>query len=76
MSELDCAGLERCEAPWCGTAGGYTNHWCRCRACTFAHAAAVRRWTTQHRDHINAYQRAYKASRRKRTDEVLVANTT
>lgn len=25
--------------PWCGTAGGYTNHKCRCQRCTMAHSA-------------------------------------
>jgi hypothetical protein len=31
--------------PWCGTAGGYNNHACRCGACRRAWAEAVkRRW--------------------------------
>jgi hypothetical protein len=32
------------DAPWHGTAGGYTNHKCRCGPCTTAHSADCARY--------------------------------
>lgn len=32
---------------WCGTPGGYTNHQCRCDACTSA-------WRVYHYKHMHA----------------------
>lgn len=34
---------------WHGTAGGYTNHACRCDACR-------RAWNDYHRDYLRAYR--------------------
>jgi len=54
----------RAEEPWHGTPGGYTNHGCRCTACTAAHTAAVNAWAARSRDNVNAYRRTYNARRR------------
>jgi hypothetical protein len=34
--------------PWCGTAGGYTNHHCRCARCRAANARAFQKYIAAH----------------------------
>ena len=38
--------LVKGKGPWCGTAGGYNNHDCRCAECTEA-------WRDYHREYIH-----------------------
>lgn len=44
--------------PWCGTSGGYSNHRCRCDACTAANRAALNAYMAAHPE-----QRAKKLAR-------------
>ncbi len=51
-----------------GTAGGYSNHGCRCEACTAANTAAVRDYMRRNpskAEYKRAWMRGYRAGLRK-----------
>jgi uncharacterized protein YgiB involved in biofilm formation len=56
--------------PWCGTAGGYSNHKCKCDACTTAWADARRDYMARNpeqRERHRARVAVWKANQVKET---------
>jgi hypothetical protein len=50
--------------PWCGTAGGYTNHACRCDDCTGANSRAYQAYMDAHPDKRAAKNAKQREARR------------
>ena len=49
IGDVTCLGcLKLMDEPWHGTPGGYTNHHCRCQACTAANAKRMNSWRERH----------------------------